>query len=76
MAEVHYIRQKMPLGLGHAISVAEQHVGAEAERDRGHAGASTKTGAPLRAAEARPAAEARTHAAAAAATVRALIRSV
>jgi len=29
MAEVHYIRQKMPLGLGHAIGVAEQHVGAE-----------------------------------------------
>ena len=27
MASVHYIRQKMPLGLGHAISVAEQHVG-------------------------------------------------
>jgi UTP--glucose-1-phosphate uridylyltransferase len=27
MADVHYIRQKMPLGLGHAISVAEQHVG-------------------------------------------------
>jgi UTP--glucose-1-phosphate uridylyltransferase len=29
MAEIHYIRQKMPLGLGHAISVAEQHVGDE-----------------------------------------------
>jgi UTP--glucose-1-phosphate uridylyltransferase len=29
MAEVHYIRQKMPLGLGHAIGVAEQHVGDE-----------------------------------------------
>jgi UTP--glucose-1-phosphate uridylyltransferase len=29
MAEVHYIRQKTPLGLGHAIGVAEQHVGAE-----------------------------------------------
>src|SRR6266536_174470 len=30
MAEIHYIRQKMPLGLGHAVSVAEQHVGDEA----------------------------------------------
>jgi len=29
MAEIHYIRQKMPLGLGHAVSVAEQHVGNE-----------------------------------------------
>jgi UTP--glucose-1-phosphate uridylyltransferase len=29
MAEVHYIWQKMPLGLGHAIGVAEQHVGDE-----------------------------------------------
>src|SRR6266545_4511655 len=29
MAEIHYIRQKMPLGLGHAISVAEQHIGDE-----------------------------------------------
>jgi len=29
MAEIHYIRQKMPLGLGHAIGVAEQHVGHE-----------------------------------------------
>jgi UTP--glucose-1-phosphate uridylyltransferase len=29
MAEVFYIRQKMPLGLGHAIGVAEQHVGHE-----------------------------------------------
>jgi UTP--glucose-1-phosphate uridylyltransferase len=29
MAEIHYIRQKMPLGLGHAVSVAEQHVGDE-----------------------------------------------
>jgi UTP--glucose-1-phosphate uridylyltransferase len=29
MADVHYIRQKMPLGLGHAIGVAEQHVGHE-----------------------------------------------
>jgi UTP--glucose-1-phosphate uridylyltransferase len=29
MAEIHYIRQKMPLGLGHAIGVAEQHVGDE-----------------------------------------------
>jgi UTP--glucose-1-phosphate uridylyltransferase len=29
MAQVHYIRQKAPLGLGHAVSVAEQHVGNE-----------------------------------------------
>ena len=29
MAHVHYIRQKAPLGLGHAVSVAEQHVGNE-----------------------------------------------
>jgi UTP--glucose-1-phosphate uridylyltransferase len=29
MAHVHYIRQKAPLGLGHAIGVAEQHVGDE-----------------------------------------------
>jgi UTP--glucose-1-phosphate uridylyltransferase len=29
MAEIHYIRQKMPLGLGHAVGVAEQHVGDE-----------------------------------------------
>jgi len=29
MAEIHYIRQKMPLGLGHAIGVAQQHVGDE-----------------------------------------------
>ena len=29
MAEIHYIRQKMPLGLGHAIGVGEQHVGEE-----------------------------------------------
>jgi UTP--glucose-1-phosphate uridylyltransferase len=29
MAHVHYIRQKAPLGLGHAVGVAEQHVGNE-----------------------------------------------
>jgi UTP--glucose-1-phosphate uridylyltransferase len=29
MAQIHYIRQKDPLGLGHAVSVAEQHVGRE-----------------------------------------------
>ena len=29
MAQVHYIRQKAPLGLGHAVSMAEQHVGDE-----------------------------------------------
>jgi UTP--glucose-1-phosphate uridylyltransferase len=29
MAEVHYIRQKEPLGLGHAVGVAERHVGDE-----------------------------------------------
>jgi UTP--glucose-1-phosphate uridylyltransferase len=29
MANVHYIRQKAPLGLGHAVGVAEQHVGNE-----------------------------------------------
>jgi UTP--glucose-1-phosphate uridylyltransferase len=27
MAEVHYIRQKEPLGLGHAVGLAERHVG-------------------------------------------------
>jgi UTP--glucose-1-phosphate uridylyltransferase len=30
MATIHYIRQKDPLGLGHAVSIAEPHVGAEA----------------------------------------------
>ena len=29
MADIHYIRQRDPLGLGHAISVARQHVGTE-----------------------------------------------
>ncbi|MGZ5301048.1 MAG: UTP--glucose-1-phosphate uridylyltransferase GalU [Actinomycetota bacterium] len=29
MATIHYIRQKDPLGLGHAVSVAEQHVNGE-----------------------------------------------
>lgn len=29
MADMHYIRQRDPLGLGHAISVARQHVGSE-----------------------------------------------
>lgn len=29
MADIHYIRQRNPLGLGHAISVARQHVGSE-----------------------------------------------
>ncbi len=29
MAQIHYIRQRDPLGLGHAVSVAEQHVGDE-----------------------------------------------
>jgi len=29
MAEIFYIRQKMPLGLGHAIYVAKKHVGNE-----------------------------------------------
>jgi UTP--glucose-1-phosphate uridylyltransferase len=29
MAHVHYIRQKAPLGLGHAVGVAERHVGDE-----------------------------------------------
>jgi UTP--glucose-1-phosphate uridylyltransferase len=29
MADIHYIRQRDPLGLGHAISVARQHVGNE-----------------------------------------------
>lgn len=29
MAEVHYIRQKEALGLGHAVSVAQAHVGGE-----------------------------------------------
>ena len=29
MAAIHYIRQRDPLGLGHAVSVAEDHVGGE-----------------------------------------------
>ena len=29
MATIHYIRQKDPLGLGHAVAVAEDHVGDE-----------------------------------------------
>jgi UTP--glucose-1-phosphate uridylyltransferase len=29
MASIHYIRQRDPLGLGHAVMIAEQHVGAE-----------------------------------------------
>ena len=29
MATIHYIRQKDPLGLGHAVSVAEDHVNGE-----------------------------------------------
>jgi UTP--glucose-1-phosphate uridylyltransferase len=29
MANIHYIRQKDPLGLGHAVAVAEPHVGNE-----------------------------------------------
>ncbi len=29
LAELHYIRQQRPLGLGHAISVAEPHVGGQ-----------------------------------------------
>jgi UTP--glucose-1-phosphate uridylyltransferase len=29
MASIHYIRQRDPLGLGHAVSVAEDHVGRE-----------------------------------------------
>jgi UTP--glucose-1-phosphate uridylyltransferase len=29
MATIHYIRQKDPLGLGHAVAVAEPHVGSE-----------------------------------------------
>ncbi len=29
MADIHYIRQKDPLGLGHAVSVARDHVGDE-----------------------------------------------
>jgi UTP--glucose-1-phosphate uridylyltransferase len=29
MADIHYIRQRDPLGLGHAVSVARQHVGSE-----------------------------------------------
>ena len=27
MADIHYIRQKQPLGLGHAVATAERHVG-------------------------------------------------
>jgi UTP--glucose-1-phosphate uridylyltransferase len=29
MADIHYIRQKEPRGLGHAVSIAERHVGEE-----------------------------------------------
>jgi len=29
MADIHYIRQKQPLGLGHAVLTAERHVGDE-----------------------------------------------
>jgi UTP--glucose-1-phosphate uridylyltransferase len=29
MASIHYIRQRDPLGLGHAVAVAEEHVGDE-----------------------------------------------
>ncbi len=29
MADIHYIRQRDPLGLGHAVSVAREHVGNE-----------------------------------------------
>jgi len=29
MASIHYIRQRDPLGLGHAVAAAEQHVGGE-----------------------------------------------
>jgi UTP--glucose-1-phosphate uridylyltransferase len=29
MATIHYIRQRDPLGLGHAVAVAEEHVGEE-----------------------------------------------
>jgi len=29
LADIHYVRQKEPLGLGHAVSVAKCHVGAE-----------------------------------------------
>jgi UTP--glucose-1-phosphate uridylyltransferase len=29
MATIHYIRQRDPLGLGHAVAVAEEHVGDE-----------------------------------------------
>src|SRR6266704_5680680 len=29
MADIHYIRQKEPKGLGHAVLVAERHVGGE-----------------------------------------------
>src|SRR6476469_3517897 len=29
LADIHYVRQKDPLGLGHAVSVARHHVGDE-----------------------------------------------
>ena len=29
LADIHYIRQRDPLGLGHAVSVAREHVGDE-----------------------------------------------
>ena len=32
MADIHYVRQGEPLGLGHAVSVARKHVGDEPVR--------------------------------------------
>ena len=32
LGDIHYIRQKDPLGLGHAVSVAREHVGERAVR--------------------------------------------
>src|ERR1044072_6145226 len=29
LADIHYVRQRDPLGLGHAVSVARHHVGGE-----------------------------------------------
>ena len=29
LADIHYVRQRDPLGLGHAVSVARHHVGDE-----------------------------------------------
>ena len=32
LAQIHYVRQGIPLGLGHAVSMAEEHVGNTPDR--------------------------------------------